>query len=146
MKKRIFILILTLLPLLTFSTPEAGIIIGNPTGLSFEYVNIQVGVGWDIDKYFNMNIDYLLFNKSGIISGAPSLGLYAGLGGAFQIESNNEKSNDDKNKLGIRIPLGIFVLIKDIPLRIFLEVAPTMYLIESTSFGFGVGLGIRYVF
>jgi len=146
MTKKILILLVLITPFLTLATPEAGIIIGNPTGLSLEYSNIQIGVGWDIDKYFNLNVDYLLFNKSGIINGAPSLGLYAGLGGAFQIESNNDKVNNDKNKLGVRIPLGIFVLIKDIPLKIFLEVAPTMYLIESTSFGFGVGLGIRYVF
>ncbi|MCX8163748.1 MAG: DUF3996 domain-containing protein, partial [Candidatus Micrarchaeota archaeon] len=116
MKKKIIYTLLTLtfiLPLNTFSTPEVGIIIGNPTGLSLEYSNIQAGIGWDINKYFNLNIDYLIFNKSGIISGAPSLGLYAGLGGAFQVESNNDKSkDDDKNKLGVRIPLGIFVLIK----------------------------------
>ena len=144
MKKIIFLFFLIFLPVFSFASLELGVILGNPTGISGKYSNFQAGMGWDLTQSFHLNVDYLFYNLS--FSKLP-LVFYVGGGGTMIVQSTKEKdAGNDSFRLGLRLPLGIFYQVKAVPLKIFFEVAPAFYLIESTRAGIDWGLGVRYVF
>ncbi|MFW6312869.1 MAG: hypothetical protein ACOC2N_03205 [Spirochaetota bacterium] len=66
------------------------------------------------------------------------LSAFFGLGGFVQLQ--------DDPVLGVRVPLGITYLFQDLPMDVFVEVAPGMALVPGTDFVIGGGLGLRYYF
>ena len=48
--------------------------------------------------------------------------------------------------IGVRIPFGLVYMFSDLPLDVFLELAPGMNLVPATTFDGGGGIGIRYWF
>ncbi|MBL7952344.1 MAG: hypothetical protein JNM62_11570 [Flavobacteriales bacterium] len=48
--------------------------------------------------------------------------------------------------LGIRFPVGLAYLFDGAPVDVFLELAPTLDLVPSTSVDFDGGIGFRYWF
>lgn len=140
----LFFVFIFIVPQTLKATPEMGIILGDPTGFSFEYQHIQGGLGWDLDKMLHINVDYLFYFTS-LTSSVP-LELYIGAGAALLLRSSNTNKDERSNLLGARLPIGISYLVKAVPLRIFLQVSPTMYIIDKTDFDPDWGLGVRYVF
>lgn len=161
-KRALFILAITFAASITplsASTNRfgAGVIIGDPTGLSLKYwltgeTAADIGVGWSFsgDDYFHIHGDYLLHNFSLIKVPEGNLPLYYGVGARYIIrENDNRGKNEDKDKdntLGIRIPVGIAYIFADFPVDIFLELVPVVDLIPDTGFGFDGGIGARYFF
>jgi len=145
-------LILILLCLLVSHQSDAqnkdfgvGIILGEPTGISAKYWvstenAVDVGVAWAFTSkgFFHIHADYL-WHFPDAIESTERFVLYAGVGGRLGFE-------DDKTRLGVRVPGGIAYWPKGAPIDVFLEVAPILELIPATKLTGNVGLGIRYFF
>lgn len=164
MKNFIYIMLIVFL-ILTFSFTQAqdkkfgpGVIIGEPTGLSAKLWlsnnnALAFGLGWSVQGYrFNgfdpdynrvtrthFHVDYLWHSFNAISSGGR-FPLFYGIGG--RINSGPEYNGT----FGIRGVLGIAWLPRSTPLEIFIEVVPTLFLVNSTGFGIDAGFGARVFF
>lgn len=129
----------------------AGVILGEPTGLSAKLWTSDVNafdfaVAWSLKNNNNnhndngnlvLQADYVWhFDLINMSSG--KLPIYLGVGGRAVLT--------DDTRFGIRIPVGIDYLFADAPIDIFAEVVPTIDLSPSTNFGIGAGIGVRYWF
>ena len=121
---------------------SVGVILGEPTGLSAkmwigERSSIDLAVAWsfiqngsiyahaDYQQHFtfpDLGVDRLLF--------------FVGLGPKFYV--------GDQLRIGLRIPLGAVYDFGDLPLEVFLELAPGILLFPETRIDGGGGIGIRY--
>ncbi|MFW6288473.1 MAG: hypothetical protein ACOC2Q_01695 [Spirochaetota bacterium] len=125
-----------------FAQTSVGIILGEPTGLSGkqwigEGASLDLAVAWSFvpEGAFYLHVDYQQhFDDLDIDVG--SLLWFAGIGPRIYI------GNDVG--LGLRIPVGLVYDIDDVPLEVFLELAPGLNLFPSTVFNFGGGIGVRY--
>jgi hypothetical protein len=122
------------------SNTELGIILGEPTGLSLKFWQsstsaIDAAVAWSFgdNESVHLHADYLRHNWLDVDDG--SLALYYGLGARALLSDNS--------RFGARIPVGLQYILPNTRLSLFFEVAPTLNLIPSTSFGVNGGLGIR---
>jgi len=122
-----------------------GIILGQPTGVSFkawtarnQAVDVAVAWAFDREEAVHVHADYLFhdFRLFGVEKG--EFVLYYGIGGRIKAES--------RTRFGIRIPIGLSYLFEDIPLELFFELGPIMDLAPSTLFRMSTGVGIRYYF
>ncbi len=140
----LFIIILSILTLIPDEAPAQGlgigIIIGEPTGLSAKYHfgsgGIDLAIAWNIknDK-LAIHSDYL-YHIPGI---ADPLILFVGIGIYVVVW-------EDFGLAGIRIPLGMEYILKEVPLGFFAEIVPGLDLIPSTDFSLQAALGIRWYF
>ncbi|MGB9856619.1 MAG: hypothetical protein ACPLKX_00555 [Dictyoglomaceae bacterium] len=148
MKKKILFLSILLIFILNLSFAEnfgVGIIIGEPTGLSFRVwqnkINaLDFGLAWNIGQINLLHLygDYVYYNYSIFKIKTGSLPFYYGIGGRILI--GNEV------KFGVRIPLGIVYIPPKMPLDFFLELVPILEVIPSTKFDLSGALGVRYYF
>ncbi len=122
------------------SNTEIGIILGEPTGLSLKAWQsnnsaFDAAVAWSFgdNESVHIHADYLRHNWLDVNEG--SLALYYGLGARALLSDNS--------RFGARIPVGLQYILPSTRLSLFFEVAPTLNLIPSTSFGVNGGLGIR---
>lgn len=161
--KKLFGKILLIILIISISGVEAqngkfglGVIIGDPTGISAKLwtspKNASIlGVGWSIDEYrfrgrdygnssrLHIHLDYL-WHSFNAINTNGQFPLFYGIGG--RINTGPQYSGT----LGVRGVVGIKWFPKETPLDIFLEIAPTLYLISSTGIGIDAGIGARYYF
>jgi len=125
-----------------FAQTSVGIILGEPTGLSGkqwigEGASLDLAVAWSFvpEGAFYLHVDYQQhFDDLDIDVG--TLLWFAGIGPRIYI------GNDVG--LGLRIPVGLVYDIDDVPLEVFLELAPGLNLFPGTVFNFGGGIGVRY--
>lgn len=122
-----------------------GLIVGEPTGISFKYwtgstTAFDAALAWSfIDEgAFHIHGDYIFHNMRLISVPEGLLPFYYGIGARL-------KTADD-TKLGIRVPLGLAYLFKSAPVDIFLEIVPILDLTPKTDFGINAALGARYFF
>ncbi len=123
-----------------------GIIVGEPTGITFKYNNFPIlGIAWSFENHFQINCDYWLkeFQFLGPFN------WFIGIGGKFLVFSETsdkkEKQNSKDYSLGFRIPIGLQHFIFG-NLELFAEIVPGMLLIPSTDFDIDLGIGARYHF
>jgi hypothetical protein len=135
-------------------TVGIGVIAGQPTGITGKYMinnisAIDVGAGWETsgDNEYLIYGDYL-YHVYGLF------GLY----GLFNIQKENlpfyfgggvryERLEHEKDKFGIRIPVGFEYLFSSVPLGVFIEVVPVLDLRPDTEFdNLEGGIGIRFYF
>ena len=148
------VVILTLLVTLFFCTTTVaqdrgfglGIIVGEPTGLSFkkwsgDTTAIGGAIAWSFGKKNELHLhgDYLVHNFDVFQVEKEKLALYHGIGGRIKIIK-------DKSRVGVRIPLGINYIFEKASLDIFLEFVPLLDLVPSTNFELNGAIGIRYFF
>ena len=150
MRKSIFIFIgfIILFASLNYSQNKrigAGIIVGEPTGLSFKYwltdnTALDAGLAWSFvdENAFQIQADYLIHNFSLIKISNGKLPFYFGIGGRLKF------SNDAT--LGVRVPLGLAYIFSDEPIDIFLEIVPILDLLPQTDFTISAAIGGRYFF
>lgn len=164
MKYSLYVLAIIFLILL-FSSTQAqnkkfglGVIIGEPTGLSAKlwlsnHNALAFGLGWTVQGYrFNgfdpdynkgtrthIHVDYL-WHSFNAISSSGEFPLFYGIGG--RIVTGPEYSGT----FGVRGVLGIAWLPRSTPLDIFIEVVPTLLLVNLTGFGIEAGVGARFFF
>ena len=122
-----------------------GIIVGEPTGVSFKYWTgsnsaFDGAIAWSFINggALHIHADYILhsFNLIRIESG--KLPFYYGIGGRI-------KFLDDAG-IGVRVPVGLAYLFDDTPIDIFLEVVPILDLAPKTKFKINAAIGGRYFF
>ncbi len=146
--------VLILLILLSTTAPliaadfGAGIVIGEPTGLSFSYENRYIlGAAWSFRNYIHIHGDYLFIRE-----GFPEIeseidkpfGWYLGGGAKLRLFTADSKE-DGSIGLGVRLPVGVtFYPIPE--LELFLELVPGIALFPETTGDLDGGLGIRYHF
>ena len=149
MKKTIPILIVILIITTSLVAQNsglgAGIIVGEPTGISLKYWTGELSafdgaIAWSFGKEdaLHLHADMLLHNPDLITVSQGSLPVYYGLGVRIKLE--------DKSKIGVRIPVGVAYQFVEAPFDIFLEVVPLLDLVPATDFGLNAALGVRYFF
>jgi hypothetical protein len=122
-----------------------GLILGDPTGLSakgwLSPTNaIDIGMAWSFRYrgFLHIHGDYLWhFNRA--IQSQERFVPYVGIGGRLGV-------GDAKSRLGIRIAGGIAWWSRDVPLDVFLEVAPILDLAPATELSANGGIGARFYF
>lgn len=145
--KRVFLLaaVLTALaPLALSADTGAGIILGDPTGLSVLIEDrLALGVAWDVDDFLHLHGD--LWLARGVL--ASPVSWYFGLGAKVQFFDVNAAGDeaDDTLGVGIRIPLGLqwYFLPQ---WELFGEIVPGIGIIPDTDFDVDGGVGVRFHF
>lgn len=159
MKKFLVLLSLFALPLLSRAQGSGfglGIMIGEPTGISWKYWTggdraLAGGVAWGLSNYsyFHVHADHLFHKMDLIPVSKGKLPLYFGPGVRmrFWSDNGNDRYDDDRDlDLSIRFPVGLAYFFDGAPVDVFLEAVPTMSLIPSTDFDFDGAIGARYWF
>jgi len=137
----------------------AGIILGEPTGISAKYWtsgsnSLDFGLGW-FNQYvpvrggsggyyfsgtrFQMHTDYLWHSFDAIRS-SERFPLFYGVGALLA------SGGGDPAVFGVRGVFGISWMPRSTPLDIFIELAPTLQLTPATGLVMGAGFGGRYFF
>lgn len=154
MKNLLLLLLLILIPI-TMSQAQssdrnfgAGVIIGEPTGLSLAYWtsgnrSFAAGTAWSFNnkhgsESIQIHLDYLFHNFDIVNVSSGSLPLYIGFGARIRFGHND--------KAGIRIPFGAAYHFENHPVEIFLEIVPIIDLIPNSGVSGNSGLGFRYYF
>lgn len=122
-----------------------GIILGEPTGISFKkwtgsQTAIDGAVAWSFSgkDSLHLHADYLIHNFDLIEVETGRLPIYYGIGLRLKLE--------EESRFGFRIPVGISYIFEKASLDIFLELVPMLDLVPDTKFKMGWGVGIRYYF
>ncbi len=122
-----------------------GIIIGEPTGISFKYWTentraLDGGLAWSFsgNDRFHIHGDYLFHSMSAFEIDAMMFDVYYGAGLRILF--------DDDTKVGIRVPLGAAWASRKSPLDIFFEIVPIMDVMPDTRLDINAGIGVRYYF
>lgn len=129
-----------------------GVVLGEPTGLSLawrpnEAWLIQGHVGWSLsNERLRLNVDYLINLAHLNAAGAPNLDFtpYVGIGGRARIGDDDRHDHD--TGIGVRVPVGMAMLPSNVPIDVFLELAPVVLLFPDTDFELDGGLGARFYF
>ena len=132
-----FLFILVIMPTFyqqTFAAKAIGVIVGDPTGLSFRVNRFPVlAVAWSRDSHIHINMDYWLFN--------PKLEwpvkAYIGIGGNFQF--------GDNFGIGARFPLGLQLFFARY-FELFGELVPGIQFSQDPGFDLDAGIGLRFIF
>ncbi|HXK50800.1 MAG TPA: hypothetical protein PKW56_10080 [Clostridiales bacterium] len=144
-KTAIMIMVLTSF---VFAEAELGIILGEPTGISFRSWTgssnaLDIQAGWSFntkkDDHFDLHGAYLFGRKSDIRIEGYRLPWYFGPGGRI-------KFGEDEVVLGFKFPFGLYYKFRTAPFSAFFEIAPGMNITPSTDFDIMGGLGFRYIF
>lgn len=122
-----------------------GIILGEPTGISFKLwtgktTAFDAAAAWsfkDQDK-LNLHVDYLIHNYRAIKVESGKLPFYYGIGARVKFE--------DDARIGIRIPLGLCYQFPRNPIDIFIEIVPVLDVAPETHFEMNASIGARYFF
>lgn len=133
----------------------AGLILGNPTGLSGKYLldktnSIDGAVAWNLSDdhtMFHIHSDYL-WQVSNIFKDLDAIiDLFYGVGLRFVAKDPPPRADDDENsKLGPRLPVGLRHMFRDPRIEVFVEIALIVNFIPSTDIDLDLGIGGRYYF
>ena len=133
-----------------------GFIVGEPTGVSLKHWvapdrAFDAAAAWSFsdNDSFQLHADYLLHRFDALDRElAGSTALYYGLGARirFDEERGGRKHDDEETTLGLRVPLGIDIYLRETRLGVFVEFVPVLEVAPSTDLGLNAALGIRYFF
>jgi hypothetical protein len=144
-----------------------GIIGGNPTGLTGKYffgkataLDFHLGIGgWGRgDRDFGIYVDYLFNFDLGVGGSVLELAIYVGPGGEILFDDRYDGKycskfgcrdyNDDDDDIWIaaRCPIGLSMMFQKVPLELFLEIVPELYIIQDIFFDIDLALGLRFYF
>ncbi len=122
-----------------------GIMIGDPTGISFKHwtsykTAFDAGAAWSLESNdaISLHGDYLWHTYFDVDKG--SLAFYYGIGARALFIENAD------SRIGARIPLGFNYLFEEVPLDLFVEIAPIVDLVPDTDLNGDGALGVRFYF
>lgn len=128
-----------------------GFILGEPTGLSAKMWTggnnaLDAGLSWSFgsNSALHFHADYLIHRFDLIHVDSGRLPFYYGIGGRVRLQEN--ALGESRNRIGVRIPVGLSYDFPNDPLEVFFEIVPVLDLAPSTNFGGGGGIGMRYYF
>jgi hypothetical protein len=137
----ILFLLILMVPVAAFADTGIGLVVGEPTGITFKTDNLVIGIGWSFaaaDDRIDATIDWWLINDNL----TEILDWYLGAGAKVRLNLNQ---NTDTINVGLRIPIGVqWWPAKE--LEVFAEIAPGLLLFPSTDFDISAGIGLRYYF
>lgn len=124
-----------------------GIMLGEPTAISVKYWTSSTnawdfGLGYSFvnaENKTSIHADYL-YHIPNFIKAKYRIPFYYGFGVRLRFHSH-ESSN-----IGARGVAGLAMLLDEIPVDIFFEVAPVFSLLPKTSLNLDAALGARYYF
>ena len=122
-----------------------GIILGEPTGVSFkswvgsrEALDVAVAWSFEGEGAIHIHADYLIHNFRLFRIEKGDLVFYYGIGARVKTVH--------KTQFGVRFPFGLSYLFEGAPVEIFFELGPVMNLSPKTTFRMTTGVGVRYYF
>jgi hypothetical protein len=149
----VVILLFQLLPRVAAADSEqrrgpigVGLMVGDPVGVSVMYRSdasqaLSLGAGFDMGGSGDLHLhaDYLRSYypldpndwKEGLA--AP----YAGIGVRVRF------LEDEDDDAGLRVPLGVTIQVRDLPIDVFAEVAPVFVVLPDLDFDVDWGFGVR---
>ncbi len=137
----ILFLLILMVPVATFADTGIGLVVGEPTGITFKTDNLVIGIGWSFaaaDDRIDATVDWWLVNENL----TEILDWYLGAGAKVRLNLNQ---NTDTINVGLRIPIGVqWWPAKE--LEVFAEIAPGLLLFPATDFDISAGIGLRYYF
>jgi len=147
-------LVILLLPLPSISQPKRdfglGVILGEPTGLSFKAwtggsTAIAGAAAWSFGNTdaLQLHVDYLFHNFRLLKVSKGRLPFYYGLGVRVLL---HDQDGDDDTVLGVRFPLGLEYLFASPSLGIFVEIVPILDLVPASEFDLNAAVGFRIYF
>jgi hypothetical protein len=129
-----------------------GVMLGEPTGLSGKLWTgnnnaLAFGLGWstyhprynDNGTHVHFHLDYLWHTFDAIRS-EENFAFHYGIGARFKDRGG------DNGSIAVRGVFGLNWLPSDMPIDIFLEIAPSLELTPSTGFAIDGALGARFYF
>jgi hypothetical protein len=123
-----------------------GIILGEPTGVSFKMwtgktVAIDGGAAWSFvngGTFFQIHGDLLFHSFDLFQVEKGKMALYYGFGGRVKFAA--------ETLVSLRVPLGISYQFEKTSIELFLEVVPMLDIVPATEVGVAGGAGFRYYF
>lgn len=127
-----------------------GLVVGDPSGLSFgihpeNRTWFDAAVAWNFESdAFHIHGDALYTLTDLQSPDMPDLHfpVWVGLGPSLSVAS--QKYNGSQTVVGLRIPVAMAFRHDNVPIELFLEVAPTVNLYPSTNVDLTGGFGVRY--
>ncbi|OFZ02551.1 MAG: hypothetical protein A2X97_07785 [Bdellovibrionales bacterium GWA1_52_35] len=129
-----------------------GIVLGEPTGLSAQYVlekdrKLDFSLAYSFNSWVQITADYIFMRPqwvNSVLKRSSPVSAYWGAGLLLGVVTDSKKDGD----LGfaLRIPFGLEGMLDMEPIGFFVELVPGMELAPSTDFIFQGGLGARYYF
>lgn len=129
-----------------------GVLLGAPTGLSVAYRlddprhAFAAGLAWSVSsRDVQLHLDYQLVLKRYENEEVDTVDfpLYVGVGARFR--AGDSPYRNDPN-FGLRVPVGVAVHPKTVPIEGFVEVAPIVGLFPDTTVYVDAGFGVRVYF
>lgn len=125
----------------------AGIMLGEPTGLSAKYWlddknALDFGLAYSFATKNNsmaIHCDYIFHNYD-LIDSDIKIPVYYGFGARLRVDGTNN------NSLGARGVAGLLYHLPKESVDVFFEVAPAFILFPKTAFNLDIAIGIRYFF
>lgn len=124
-----------------------GIVVGEPTGISFKYnMNdenaIDAAAAWSLsgDNDLHLRADYIYHRYDVITVKKGRLPLFFGVGGRVEFRENAD------DRVGIRFPIGLDYYFAGSPFDVFVEVVPVLEVAPDTEFDLEGALGGRFWF
>jgi hypothetical protein len=156
MKKTAFVLVL-LAGLAGLSYGESnhniglGIIVGEPTGLSFKLwskqtVAFDAGAAWSFvgGEYFQIHGDLLLHNFNLFTVETGRMSLFYGAGA--RLKFGEDAAGGSETVFSLRVPVGLAYEFEKTPIEIFLEIVPMLDFVPATEVQLAGAVGFRYYF
>ncbi len=132
----------------------AGVVIGNPTGLTAKYVFSKIEAVdatlsfWGDDNFYLHSTWLLLRSRLFAIDKYP-VRWYFGVGArVFNHDHGHRHGHHghDELHLGVRVPLGLRMNFRDPKIELYTELSFAVDITPETDFDLGFGLGARYYF
>ncbi len=125
----------------------AGVIVGEPTGVTAKYwvsdtTAFDAAVGWSFEGRTSLHLhgSYLFHDFDLVEVAQGSLPLYAGIGGRLKARSGKS------DRLGVRVPFGAAYHFEDFPLETFAEIVPILDVVPSSRVSLNAAIGARFYF
>lgn len=125
----------------------AGFVFGEPTGISAKYwindviaLDAAFGISLEDSDDVFLNADVLWHNYDLIPVSRGRAAAYLGIGPSILFR------DEEDNRFGVRVPVGVSYQFDDKPLDIFFEIAPILDLSPDVEGDFNIGIGLRYWF
>jgi hypothetical protein len=125
-----------------------GLGVGAPSGFAGkmwigQWSAVQFSVGGDLGVYGNFatTADYVLQFRP-FRSGSRDVSVPVHIGGGINVSADT--LGETFWQFGPRGVLGLSVMIKDLPVDIYVETAPTFYIVEYVTWSIDGQIGLRY--
>lgn len=129
----------------------AGIIIGDPTGISANYKmsaerSVDAALAWSFGRHrgFDIHADYLWHRASLFRIERMAFDWHYGIGG--RLINIEDRNSSERTYFGPRVPIGLSTDFNKSTFELFGEIALIMNLVPATSADLDFGVGVRVYF